>query len=57
MLPRTQQSARSKCQWLGLVCEVLSGVSLFFFLTLFDSLGATSCLTLHPGCYMLKIEE
>ena len=43
MFPRTQQSARSKCQWLDLGCEVLSGVFLlFFWLALFDSLGATS---------------
>lgn len=49
MLPRTQQSARSKCQRLDLGCEVLCGVFLFFFffLTLFDSLGATNPVSLH----------
>ena len=49
MLPRTQQSARSKCQRLDLGCEVLRGVFLFFFfcLTLFDSLGATNPVSLH----------
>ena len=50
MFPRAQQSARSKCQWLDLGCEVLSGVFLLLllllFLTLFDSLGATSPVSL-----------
>ena len=63
MLPRTQQSAHSKCQWLDLVCEVLSVVSLFlvfFFLTLFDSLGATNSVSLHilvVTCLKLKNKE